>query len=99
MKLPPVALTAPTLCPRCDAPALVTGPILTIDACARCTLRLRQCGRCHGVAGPFDQYCGFCGFEMTQPGRAPLWRAWPLALVALAAVLGLVVYLAAHGMP
>jgi len=96
VKLPPVALTAPTLCPRCDAPALVAGPILTVDACARCTLHLRQCGRCHGVAGPFDQYCGFCGFEIIRQGRGALWRAWPLAAAALVAVLAVVVYLAVH---
>jgi uncharacterized paraquat-inducible protein A len=96
VKLPPVALTAPTLCPRCDAPALASGPILSVDSCSRCTLRLRQCGRCHGVAGPFDQYCGFCGFEMTRPGHGALRRAWPLALVAVAVVLALAVYLAAH---
>jgi uncharacterized paraquat-inducible protein A len=98
VKLPPVALTAPTLCPRCDAPALVAGPILTIESCARCTLQLRQCGRCHGVAGPFDRYCGFCGFEMTRPGRGALSRAWPLAVAAAAAaaVLALVTFLAVH---
>jgi hypothetical protein len=98
VKLPPVALTAPTLCPRCDAPALVAGPMLTIDHCVKCTLQLRQCGRCHGVGGPFDQYCGFCGFEMTRPGRGPLWRAWPLALIPLAAALALAIFWAAHGL-
>jgi hypothetical protein len=73
--------------------------MLTVDHCVKCTLQLRQCGRCHGVAGPFDQYCGFCGFEMTLPGRGPLWRAWPLALIPLAAVvLAFAIFWAAHGL-
>jgi hypothetical protein len=52
MKLPPLALTAPTLCPRCDAPSGLA------ELCLQCALQLRQCGNCHGVAGPFDRYCG-----------------------------------------
>jgi hypothetical protein len=74
MKLPPAALTAPSLCPRCDSPAT------TPDFCIQCTLPLRRCGNCHGVAGPFDRYCGFCGYELVQgERRLPLWRLWLLA--------------------
>jgi len=81
MKLPPMALTAPSLCPRCDAPAIMT------DHCIQCALPLRQCGSCQGIAGPFDRYCGFCGYELVQGRRrAPLWRLWLLAaLIPLAA--------------
>ena len=81
MKLPPLALTAPSLCPRCDAPAMFD------DHCVQCTLPLRLCGACHGVAGPFDRYCGFCGYELVQgQKRAPVWRLWLLlALVPLTA--------------
>lgn len=74
MKLPPAALTAPSLCPRCDSPAVMT------DFCIQCTLPLRRCGSCQGVAGPFDRYCGFCGYEMVRGRRRlPLWRLWLLA--------------------
>ncbi len=81
MKLPPMALTAPSLCPRCDAPAIMT------DHCIQCALPLRQCGSCQGTAGPFDRFCGFCGYELVQgTRRAPLWRLWLLAaLIPLAA--------------
>ena len=81
MKLPPMALTAPSLCPRCDAPAIMT------DHCIQCALPLRQCGSCQGIAGPFDRYCGFCGYDLVQGARrAPLWRLWLLAaLIPLAA--------------
>jgi hypothetical protein len=81
MKLPPLALTAPSLCPRCDAPAMFD------DHCVQCALPLRLCGACHGVAGPFDRFCGFCGYELVQGDkRAPVWRLWlVLALVPLAA--------------
>ena len=81
MKLPPMALTAPSLCPRCDAPAIMT------DHCIQCALPLRQCGSCLGTAGPFDRFCGFCGYELLQGSkRAPLWRLWLLAaLIPLAA--------------
>jgi hypothetical protein len=72
--------------------------MLTVDHCVKCTLQLRQCGRCHGVAGPFDQYCGFCGFEMTRPGRGSLRQAWPLALIPLAAALAFAIFWAAHGL-
>ena len=80
MKLPPLALTAPTLCPRCDAPSGLA------ELCLQCALQLRQCGNCHGVAGPFDRYCGFCGHEMVQGEARPLWwRLWYLAaLIPLA---------------
>lgn len=76
-----MALTAPSLCPRCDAPAIMT------DHCIQCALPLRQCGSCQGIAGPFDRYCGFCGYELVQGARrAPLWRLWLLAaLIPLAA--------------
>jgi hypothetical protein len=76
-----MALTAPSLCPRCDAPAIMT------DHCIQCALPLRQCGSCQGIAGPFDRYCGFCGYELVQgTRRAPLWRLWLLAaLIPLAA--------------
>ena len=85
MKLPPAALTAPSLCPRCDSPAIMT------DYCINCTLPLRKCGSCQGVAGPFDRFCGFCGYEMVQgERRAPIWRLWLLAaLVPLAAGLAI----------
>ncbi|MDQ6772643.1 MAG: hypothetical protein M3024_06600 [Candidatus Dormibacteraeota bacterium] len=79
MKLPPIALTAPTLCPRCDTPALVSGPNLTVEQCVQCALNLRLCGRCRGVAGPFDRYCGFCGYPMTRSRRSGLRRLWPWA--------------------
>lgn len=81
MKLPPAALTAPTLCPRCDSPAIMT------DYCIACTLPLRRCGSCLGVAGPFDRYCGFCGYELVRGRRrTPIWRLWLLAaLVPLVA--------------
>lgn len=84
MKLPPLALSAPTLCPRCDAPSGLA------DFCVQCSLQLRQCGNCHGVAGPFDRHCGFCGFELLRGARrSPVWRLWLLiALVPLAAGLG-----------
>lgn len=85
MKLPPAALTAPSLCPRCDSPAIM------VDYCIQCTLPLRRCGSCQGVAGPFDRYCGFCGYELVQgERRAPIWRLWLLAaLIPLAAGLAI----------
>jgi hypothetical protein len=57
------------------------------DHCVQCALPLRLCGACHGVAGPFDRYCGFCGYELVQGDkRAAVWRLWVLAaLVPLAA--------------
>src|SRR5919204_425400 len=81
MKLPPLALTAPSLCPRCDAPAMFD------DHCVQCALPLRLCGACRGVAGPFDRFCGFCGYELVQGDkRGAVWRLWLLAaLVPLAA--------------
>ena len=83
MKLPPVALTAPTLCPRCDAPALYE------DRCTSCGLQLGVCGACHGVAGPFDRFCGFCGHDLTAGEvRSPVWRLWLLvAMIPMVAVL------------
>jgi hypothetical protein len=90
MKLPPLGLGAPLLCPRCDTPATLA------DHCIHCALHLRQCGNCRGIAGPFDRYCGFCGFEMLRgERRSPLWRLWLLlALVPLAAGLGYGVWVA-----
>jgi hypothetical protein len=90
VKLPPVALTAPTLCPRCDAPALYE------DRCSSCGLQLGVCGACQGVAGPFDRYCGFCGHDLAagEP-RSPAWRFWLLAAMipmALALVVGATFY-------
>jgi hypothetical protein len=84
MKMPPLALSAPTLCPRCDSASGLA------DFCLQCSLQLRQCGNCHGVAGPFDRHCGFCGFELLRGARrSPVWRLWLLiALVPLAAGLG-----------
>ena len=36
--------------------------------------------RPRGIAGPFDRYCGFCGHEMVQGEKRPLWwRLWFLA--------------------
>lgn len=83
MKLPPVALTAPTLCPRCDAPALYE------DRCTSCGLQLGKCGACQGVAGPFDRFCGFCGHDLTSGElRSPVWRFWLLvAMLPMIAVL------------
>jgi len=83
VKLPPVALTAPTLCPRCDAPALYE------DRCTSCGLQLGVCGACRGVAGPFDRYCGFCGHDLSEgEARSPVWRFWLLAaMIPMVAVL------------
>jgi len=85
MKLPPLALTAPSLCPRCDAPAMF------VDECNQCALPIRQCGSCLGVAGPFDRYCGFCGHELVlgrkRSGARRLWLL--VALIPIAAGLGL----------
>jgi hypothetical protein len=83
VKLPPVALTAPTLCPRCDAPALYE------DRCTSCGLQLSKCGACQGVAGPFDRFCGFCGHDLTAGEvRSPVWRFWLLvAMLPMIAVL------------
>ncbi len=89
MKLPPLALVAPSLCPRCDQPA----PPLAGNEdvrCEHCSLQLHRCGNCNGVAGPFDRYCGFCGYELVRgTQRPPWWRLWLLlALVPLLAGLG-----------
>ena len=85
MKLPPLALTAPSLCPRCDAPAMF------VEECAQCALPLRQCSSCLGVAGPFDRYCGFCGRELVLGRRSgPATRLWLVAgLLPILVALGL----------
>jgi hypothetical protein len=85
VKLPPLALTAPSLCPRCDAPALF------VDECRQCALPIRQCGSCLGVAGPFDRYCGFCGHELVLGRkRSPARRLWLLvALIPIVAGLAI----------
>ncbi len=84
MKLPPLALVAPSLCPRCDQPAMVLDR-LDDQRCAHCGLQLHRCGSCHGVAGPFDRFCGFCGHELVRgeelggfsPGQiVPLPTMW-----------------------
>lgn len=57
-----------------------------MERCLQCTLALRQCARCRGVMGPFNRYCGFCGFEVTRPRRNPLlWSALLIALFLVAA--------------
>jgi hypothetical protein len=88
MKLPPLALVAPSLCPRCDQPAMALDR-LEDQRCAHCGLQLHRCGSCRGVAGPFDRFCGFCGHELVSgETRAPWWRLWLLvALVPLAGAL------------
>jgi len=79
VKLPPLALVAPSLCPRCDQPAMVLSHAEEAR-CGHCGLQLHQCGRCRGIAGPFDRFCGFCGHEMVQGETRPLWwRLWFLA--------------------
>lgn len=89
MKLPPLALVAPSLCPRCDQPAMLLNHSSEEERCAHCGLQLHQCARCRGVAGPFDRFCGFCGYEMVQGERRPLWwRLWFLAAL-LPVALGL----------
>lgn len=87
MKLPPLALTAPSLCPRCDAPAMF------VDECNQCALPIRQCGSCLGVAGPFDRFCGFCGHEMVlgrpRSGARRLWLLVALIPIAAGLAVGL----------
>ncbi len=87
MKLPPPALLAPSLCPRCDQPAMVLDHSTEEGRCAHCGLQVHQCPRCRGVAGPFDRYCGFCGHELVRGEARPPWRKlWIAAgLVPLAA--------------
>ena len=86
MKMPQAGLVAPTLCPRCDAPAPAVDGERAAERCPACSLQLRWCGNCRGVAGPFDRFCGFCGFELIrgQP-RSPLWRLGATALVVVLA--------------
>ena len=88
MKLPPLALVAPSLCPRCDQPAMVLDHAEEAR-CGHCGLQLHQCGSCRGIAGPFDRYCGFCGHELVRGEERPIWwRLWLLAaLVPLVAAL------------
>jgi hypothetical protein len=85
MKLPPPALVAPSLCPRFDHPAMLLDR-MEDRPCAHGGLQLHRCGSCHGVAGPFDRFCGFCGHELVRgEDRAPWWRLWlRVALVPLA---------------
>jgi hypothetical protein len=76
VKVPPAALTAPSNCPRCDAPALYS------DHCSSCGLQLAQCGACRGIAGPFDRYCGFCGHDLAVGQlRSPVLRLWLLLAI------------------
>ncbi len=93
MKLPPLALVAPSLCPRCDTPATLT------DYCIACSLQLRQCGACQGIAGPFDRYCGFCGDELIFGGRRLLLRWLWLLVVLVPLVAGLGYGLSPHRLP
>src|SRR5437867_10216500 len=90
MKLPPLALVAPSLCPRCDQPAMVLDR-LDDQRCAHCGLQLHRCGSCRGVAGPFDRYCGFCGHELVLgEKRSGAWRLWlAVALVPIVAALAI----------
>ena len=92
-------LVAPTLCPRCDASAPAVNGERPTDRCPVCSLQLSWCGNCRGVAGPFDRFCGFCGFELIRgEPRSRLWRLWQVALVALLAA-GLGSGLWAAGVP
>jgi len=99
MKLPPLALVAPSLCPRCDQPAMVMNHSSEEMRCAHCGLQIHQCPRCRGVAGPFDRYCGFCGYEMVHGERRPLWwRLWFLVLLLplLSALVGGILFAQLH---
>jgi hypothetical protein len=80
------SLGAPTLCPRCDMATLGEHGE-QVDQCPHCALQLRWCGNCRGVAGPFDRFCGFCGFELIRGRRTgSIRRAWALvAAIPLAA--------------
>jgi len=84
VKLPPLSLVAPSLCPRCDQPAMVLDPAED-SRCGHCGFQLHQCGSCRGVAGPFDRYCGFCGHELVRGMRPPAW--WRLRLPVLFLIL------------
>jgi hypothetical protein len=59
------------------------------DYCIACTLQLRQCGACQGIAGPFDRYCGFCGNELIFGRRRALLRWLWLLVVLVPLVAGL----------
>jgi len=99
MKTQHAGLAAPTLCPRCDASAPAVNGERPADRCPVCSLQLSWCGNCRGVAGPFDRFCGFCGFELIRgEPRSPLWRLWQVALAALLAA-GLGYGLWAAGVP
>src|SRR5262249_16132821 len=99
MKTQHAGLAAPTLCPRCDASAPAVNGEPPADRCPVCSLQLSWCGNCRGVAGPFDRFCGFCGFELIRgEPRSPLWRLWQVALAALLAA-GLGYGLWAAGVP
>ena len=92
-------LVAPTLCPRCDASAPTVNGERPTERCPVCSLQLSWCGNCRGVAGPFDRFCGFCGFELIRgEPRSRLWRLWQVSLVALLAA-GLGTGLWAAGVP
>ena len=99
MKTQQAGLAAPTLCPRCDASAPAVNGERPADRCPVCSLQLSWCGNCRGVAGPFDRFCGFCGFELIRgEPRSRLWRLWQVALLALLAA-GLGYGLWAAGVP
>src|SRR5262249_39235590 len=84
MKTQQAGLAAPTLCPRCDASAPAVNGERPADRCPFCSLQLSWCGNCRGVAGPFDRFCGFCGFELIRgEPRSRLWRLWQGGLLAL----------------
>src|SRR5258708_5763107 len=79
MKLPPLALVAPSLCPRCDQPAMVLDR-LEDQRCAHCGLQLHRCGSCHGVAGPLAPPLRLFGPPPGGGGGgAPPPRPWVLA--------------------
>ena len=99
MTVQQAGLAAPTLCPRCDAAAPAANGDRPAERCEACSLPLGWCGNCQGVAGPFDRFCGFCGFELIRgEPRSQLWR---LGAAAAAIVLasGLVYGLWAAGVP
>ncbi len=99
MKMKQASLVAPTLCPRCDASAPAANGERRAERCPACSLPLSWCGNCRGVAGPFDHFCGFCGFELIRgEPRSPVWRLGAFGVAVLLAG-GLVVGLWAAGVP
>jgi hypothetical protein len=50
MKLPPLALVAPSLCPRCDQPAMVVMDHSEESRCGHCGLQLHHAGLGGGLA-------------------------------------------------